>query len=331
MRFAKFLYAAVGIALLVYILQRSDLAQTWALLAEVGVSGMALVIGIYLLSFLGDSISWLLIVTSLPVTPTWVRRFTIVRLAGEAFNNLVPAGGFAGEPVKAVILKRRYGISVAESSASIVMARTVNMIALIVFLIIGFAFMLAADGLGPVIEVPASLGLAFLTIGTVLLFAVQRFRVSSLIMRRFQGRAWAARIAGAVAVIEDLDARFLSFYTDHQRRLTGALILAFLNWFLGAVEIYVTFVLLGHPVTWAEAWMIEALLQMVRAAVFFIPLGIGAQEGVLLLIVGLITGVPELGLACAAVRRVRELFWNGLGLLAGSLYPSRLKGEKPPP
>ena len=71
--------------------------------------------------------------------------------------------------------------------------------------------------------------------------------------------------------------------------------------------------------------MIEALAQMIRSAVFFIPLGIGAQEGAFVLISTAITGVPGLGLACAAVRRIRELIWIVLGLFGWMIYPMSLK------
>jgi hypothetical protein len=68
---------------------------------------------------------------------------------------------------------------------------------------------------------------------------------------------------------------------------------------------------------------------MIRAAVFFIPLGIGAQEGAFVVITTAVTGVPGLGLACAAVRRIRELVWILLGLLAWTLYPTKPKKTLP--
>jgi putative membrane protein len=325
MRVWKIISLLVGFGLLYWIVSDIDLSAVGTRVLEVGVFGIALVIGIYLLAFLGDSISWLLILTSLPMNFAWVRRTFVVRLVGEAFNNTVPAGGFAGEPVKAVILKSRYGVSYTDASASIVMARTVNMIALIVFLLIGFVFMAMSDAIGGPLKVTASAGLAFLSVGTVLMFVIQRYRASSWIMARFHDYAWGERAAGAVKVIEELDHRFVTFYTHHRRRLTASLVLAFVNWALGVAEIYVTFLFLGHEISWADAWMIEALAQMIRAAVFFIPLGIGAQEGAFVVISSAITGVPSLGLACAAVRRIREISWIALGLLAWIVYPTAYK------
>lgn len=325
MRIWKIISLLAGCALLYFIAKDIDLGNVAGLVAQVGLGGIAFVIFVYFLAFLGDSVSWLLILTSLPVTLAWIRRAFVVRLAGEAFNNVIPAGGFAGEPVKAVILKRRYGVSYTDASASIVMARTVNMIALIFFLIIGFAFMTLSEDISGGLKLTSSVGLALLTVGTVLLFAIQRYRVSSWLMAKFSGYAWVERAASAIEVVEDLDRRFIEFYTRNGYRLSGALFLAFVNWVLGVVEIYLTFRFLGHDIAWSDAWMMEALAQMIRAAIFFIPLGIGAQEGAFVVVTTAITGAPHLGLACAAVRRIREVSWIVLGLAAWTFYPTGLK------
>jgi len=327
MRIAKFVYLLLGVGLLIWVLGDIDLPAAFSRVAEVGAWGIAAVVFVYFLAFLGDSISWSLIITSVPISLTWFRRTFVVRLAGEAFNNIIPAGGFAGEPVKAVILKRRYGVDYKEASASIVMARTINMVALIVFLCIGFALILEADSLDGPLKIAASVGLAVLSLGTVLLYAVQRYRASSHVLRRFGATGWAAKVAGALAVAEDMEHRFVTFYTAHRRRLLASFMLALLNWVFGVVEIYLTFVFLDAPVSWAEAWMIEALAQMVRSAVFFIPLAVGAQEGVFVLTITAITGLPSLGLACAVVRRIRELIFVALGLAAAAFYPVSLKDE----
>ncbi|MGJ3260933.1 MAG: lysylphosphatidylglycerol synthase transmembrane domain-containing protein [Rhodospirillales bacterium] len=325
----KVIFLLAGFALLYLIAKDIDLGDVAGLVGDVGTAGIAVVLLIYFLAFLGDSVSWMLILTSLPVSFAWIRRTFIVRLAGEAFNNVVPAGGFAGEPVKAVLLKSRYGVSYTEASASIVMARTVNMIALIVFLLIGFVFMMLSEAIDGTLKATASAGLVFLSLGTALMFAIQRYNLSTWLTARFGERPWAARAAGAIKVVEDLDRRFLEFYTRNRGRLWAALLLAFVNWVLGVVEIYVTFRFLGTEIAWADAWMMEALAQMIRAAVFFIPLGIGAQEGAFVVITTAVTGVPGLGLACAAVRRIRELVWIILGLAAWTLYPTKFKDTMP--
>ncbi len=94
-------------------------------------------------------------------------------------------------------------------------------------------------------------------------------------------------------------------------------LLTLANWVLGAVELYLIFWFFDNPISMAEAWSIEAVVELVRAGAFFIPAGIGAQEGALVLIVAPITGQPPLGLAVALVRRLREIVWIVWGGVIG--------------
>jgi hypothetical protein len=54
--------------------------------------------------------------------------------------------------------------------------------------------------------------------------------------------------------------------------------------------------LLGHPITFTDAWIIEAMAQLVRAGTFFIPSSIGAQEATFTVVCSAITGTPSLGI-----------------------------------
>ncbi len=327
MRFAKFPYLALGLALLVVIFRDADLDEIAGYVKEVGAAGMAAVVFLYFLAFLGDSVSWCLTITSTPNSLVWFRRAFFVRLAGEAFNNILPAAGFGGEPVKAAILKRRYDVGYGEATASIVMSRTINMIALILFLAVGFAFLMLSPAFGPKIRFVAAIGFAALTFGTVAMFAIQRFRLSSRLATRLGSGRGGQWIVNAIAAVEDVDRRFLAFYTEHRGKFFAAFVFAFGNWVLGVAEIYATFYFLGHPISWQEAWIVESVAQMVRSAVFFIPAGIGAQEGTFLVICGAITGNPALGLAASVVRRIREVLWIVLGLLAAAFYPTTLRKD----
>jgi len=74
--------------------------------------------------------------------------------------------------------------------------------------------------------------------------------------------------------------------------------------------------------------MIEAAAQMVRAATFFIPSSLGAQEGAFLFMVSALTGSPPLGIAVAVIRRFRELVWIGSGFLMGTVYSRTPNGAR---
>ena len=100
-----------------------------------------------------------------------------------------------------------------------------------------------------------------------------------------------------------------------------------MNWYLGALEIYIILYFLGHPISIAESIILETLVEIVRAGTFFIPGTLGTQEAAFLLATGAITGEPALGVAAAMMRRVREIIWFIFGFSLGWQYsgnPSKL-------
>jgi uncharacterized membrane protein YbhN (UPF0104 family) len=234
--------------------------------------------------------------------------------------------------VKALLLKSYYGIGYRESGASLVLAKTTDMIGLVLFLGVGFALLVGAEALPGPYQVVAGLGLILFSLTIGLFFLVQRFQVTSLAGRWLGGVRVAHPLAGWWQSIREVDGRLLRFYTLQRARFGAALGLALGSWLLGVVEIYYVMQLLGHPVDLIEAWIIEAVAQLVRAGTFFIPSSIGAQEGALLLICTRITGDVSLGLAVSLIRRSREILWILLGLALWWWYclkPGLIKDQEP--
>jgi putative membrane protein len=321
-RYLKFAYLAAGVALFVVILLEMDLAEAWARVEQVG-WGLAILFGIYFIAFALDVVSWGLTLTRVPPSALWMYRLWKVRMVGEAFNNVTPLASMGGEPVKAIILKSHYDIGYRDGIASLVLARTTFMIALILFLAIGFALMIGEGTLSAAYKGVAGIGLAAFTFGIGGLFLFQRYNISTRAAGRVLSPGAAAHLAGAIGKIRALEDDLAHFYKTRRARFAGAVTLAFANWILGAIELYVAMILLGHPVTWAEAWIIESMAQLIRAAAFFVPAGIGAQEGVFILVTAAMTGNPTLGLAIALVRRIREVAWIAWGLLVAGMYQLR--------
>ena len=319
MRYLKPIYLLIGLALLGYVLGQTDLAEVWAYSREIG-WGMAVVLAIFFVAFVVDSLSWQLTFLTLGFGGSWGYRLWKVRMVGEAFNMATPLASMGGEPVKTVLLKKHYGIGYRQAVASLVLARTTNVIALVAFLAGGFLLMLDSPRLSAGYKTSAGLGLVAFAIGIVLFFLIQRLKVSSLMGRWVLRGRLSARLERLLHHVHDMEERLIHFYTGRRRRFGAALGLALVNWLLGTAELYATLWFLGNPVTVAEAWIIEAVAQLVRTATFFIPASIGAQEGAFLVICGAITGQPALGLAVALVRRCREIVWILWGLALGWRY-----------
>ncbi len=322
MRVLNALYVLAGLALLAAVFNQVDVGEVWARSLRIGWAGMALVIALYAVGFIIDSFTWQMAMAGVPLDARWLWRAFKVRMVGETFNNIVPAAGMGGEPVKAMLLNKHYGIGYREGTASIILGRTINMVAQMPFLAIGLVVVWLSD-LPVQFKTMAVIGLLGFVAVTAIFFYAQRLRVVSLTGTWLGRWALLRRINDILHHVRDMDERLIHFYTRNRARFAAAVGLAFLNWVAGAAEIYVAMIFLGHPVSFAEAWMIEAAVQLVRSAAFVVPAAVGVQEGTFFLVCGVVTGQPTLGVAVALIRRGRELAWLLLGAGFGLLYALR--------
>ena len=330
MKNLKFLYLLIGLGLLALVLAHTDLGQLWDQTVRVG-WGIGVILAIYLAAFVLDSMSWQLALLPVNFDLSNTYRIWKIRMVGEAVNNTTPLATMGGEPVKAVLLKKHFSMGYREGTASLIIAKTTNLLALVVFLVAGFGFMIATEALPSSYNLVAGAGLIAFTAGILLFFLVQRYKISSL------AGTWIARtrlgrfLEDLLHHVHDMEDRLIHFYICHRRRFLLALALALANWVIGALELYVTLWFLGHPVTFSEAWIIEAIAQLVRSGAFFIPGALGVQEGAFMIVIEAMTGRGVLGLAVAMIRRFREIVWIAWGMLLGgfSSFSPQIAEEVP--
>ncbi|MBE9167548.1 flippase-like domain-containing protein [Pleurocapsales cyanobacterium LEGE 06147] len=319
MKYLKFLFLGLGFVLLGLILRRTDLKEVWHHITLVGWVGMAVVIIFYFLEFLSDVCAWLLTFKSIPMTPKWTSRLFLIYMIGAAFNRVTPLASLGGESFKAVILKTHYQIGYQETGASIILTKTLNTMSLVLFVAIGFFPLLVSEQFSTSFKTVTGLSFAVFAFCIAMFFLVQRFRLASWITYRLGHFPLGERLAKLLHNLRSVDDRLVEFYTNPSRMRNG-LIVAFLNWPLGALEIYFLMQFLRHPITLADAWLLDSVAQLVRAGTFFIPANIGTLEGSLVVLGAAITGSPELGLTISVIRRFKDILWILLGLLIWWLF-----------
>ena len=315
MKLFRLFFLALGLGLFGLVLAQADLNAVADHVGRLGWAGAIAIPAVSLLPFFVDTWSWQILFT--PPRPGW-RWFADlgkVRAVGTAISKLTPVVGAAGEPVKAMMLKRIYGLPYREGVASLVVAKTANLLALVVFLAIGITLAVANGRLPEGYRLAAVVGFAALALSIGGFFAVQRLRISSALGTWLSRRPLGGGISRALHHLHDMDDRLVNAYTRDRARFLLATFLTFLNWVFGMVELYLIFWFMNHPISLADAIVITATVELVRTSTFFIPASIGAEEATLDLVVTSITGEAGLGLAVAFVRRYRELLWIGLGVL----------------
>jgi hypothetical protein len=89
--------------------------------------------------------------------------------------------------------------------------------------------------------------------------------------------------------------------------LAAAGSLQFMALISGSLEIWFVLRVAGHPIDVQDALIMESLMQAVRHVIFFVPGGIGVQEGMLVEF-GQSVGVSsELALTVSIAKRIREI------------------------
>jgi glycosyltransferase 2 family protein len=320
MKYFKFIYLFIGCALFTIILHRTDLNEVWEKVTHIGWLGVLIVLIIYLFVFITDVGGWQLAFDQLPLNFRWFYRLFLVRMVGEALNRVTPLASLGGEPVKAMLLKTHYGLLYRDTASSLVLSTTIDMIGLVVFLIIGFAFLLMGNSLPLSFKIIAGLGLMVFSVAIALFFLIQRFKLMTKLSEILVKYRFARKLKGILHLIEETDDNLVRFYTTNHKRFAYAFIMAFLNWPLGVLEVYFVMQFLGNPISLWDAWIIEAIAQLVRNSTFFIPSSIGTQDGAFLVICSYITGSSTLGIAVSVIRRFREIIWIIGGLSVGWLF-----------
>jgi putative membrane protein len=315
---AAWLFSA-GLLLLVGLLASQGLTPVFATLATAG-WGLLLVALFHLLPLWLDA--WAIRVFFDAATPggSW-RDVLLARWVGESANSLMPLGQVAGPVVMARHLSRR-GMATQDAAAAITVSTTLQALAQIAFGLIGVALLALPTRLGTASTRHQHHTVITATVTASLVLAV--ILVSFYLVQRrglFGGAVrWLARVAHRrewSSLLSRADAIDLAV-ADTYRRGKGAaasFALSFVGWLVGAGEVYIALRLLGAPVGWLDALLLESLGQAIRGAAFAIPGALGVQEGGYLLLAPLAGLAPDAALALSFAKRTREILLGVPGLI----------------
>src|SRR5262249_42701832 len=212
------LYLIGGAALFVALLLPLDVKSALSLLWQAEPLGIAALCLAYFMPFSIDALVLLALVPELPYRFGWYRRLARVRLVGEAFNLVVPAGGFGGEPLKALLLKSHYGVGYRESSTGLGLARIQSLIGQCLFLAFAVVPMAATADLPQLCQASAWIGLGVMGMMTAGFIVTPKLRLSSRLGRRFGGRSWTRSFVKSLAAIEAVEEKINAFARAHRAR-----------------------------------------------------------------------------------------------------------------
>jgi phosphatidylglycerophosphate synthase len=248
-----------------------------------------------------------------------------VRLAAEAFS-YVTVRGVAGEPLKVMMLTGR--IDSRRATAAVALERVSYLI--ITTAIVGVCAVAAAVSL-PLATAWFRIYSGFAIVAAVIVGSsvlVARGRgvylnaTLDLLPRASRRRLGEGRVARFLRATEH---HIVDLVRSHPHRL-ARLVLADLICFVAmALEVWVVSRAVDVSLTMSAAVAVETFSRVASFASAFVPAGIGTSEASN--IAGMTAvGVPSVGLPLAAARRVRGLFWAGIGFV---VYPKGLAAHLP--
>jgi phosphatidylglycerophosphate synthase len=244
-------------------------------------------------------------------------RLARVRLAAEAFSYLT-LRGIAGEPLKVVLLAD--SVDAREATAAVALERVAYIIGTTVIVGIGSILAIATLPLTPVwfrvvrAFAIAAGAIAVLTAvvvsgrGTYFHSALARFD------RAFTTHLSASRVARFIAAVERY---MLALVRDSPWRLVVLLTATTAAYACMALEAWVILRAAAPAVSFSDAVAVETFSRVASFGSAFIPANLGALEASSVAAAAAVGAVGG-GAALALARRLRGLFWAGLGL---AIYP----------
>jgi putative membrane protein len=210
----------------------------------------------------------------------------------------------------------RRGLALEDAAAAVIVSTTFQTFAQVGFALIGVGLLgaHATHASQDAVRATALIASGFLGLQIVGFYLMQRRGLFRKLMRAaawlLGKRDWSEWMSHAEAI----DAAVERTY-----RRPGPAALSFalnsVGWLVGTVEVYWILDLIGFPVSWVDALLLESIGQAIRGAAFAVPGALGVQEGGYVLLASLVGLPSHAGLALSLGKRTREILLGLPGLL----------------
>ena len=300
------LAGAAGLGLLVYLIAELGPSRIAAQLQGLG-SIVPLILFISAAKYPLQAAGWRLVLAPSD-RPSWGISIAAT-LTGDSLGYLTWAGPFAGEPIRALLI--RDWVGVAAGTAAGAMERTIyNVTAAVLVWVVLFLLVSTTHTIALVAAAAVS----------VLIAVVLVHRVRSIGARRAADTRPGPREPAPTTEVERPGhiAEFIDAARQLWRERRGVLpVVALLCVAQHAVligEAYVILRALSPDATLRTALVFEAVTKIVNTAGIVVPGRLGIAEGGSALLADALGFAASHGLSLALMRRLRAIIWSGVGL-----------------
>jgi uncharacterized protein (TIRG00374 family) len=326
-RTLNLVFGAIGIGILVCVVGRTGVAT---LLANARLLGFGFVILILLAGarHVLRTIAWQRSFGAQTHAPGFLDLFRL-RLIGEAFNDLAPAGPLVGESMKVWAGSKRMPFDV--SASSVIIEDLIYALAVCLFVLSGGAFALIESA--PLHQLRygvAILGMGLIALVWLIHYIIKRDSASlGSVLAYARKWGWCRRFLSLyeprlLAVEETIR----SFFLARRSAFFDILGIEFITNFIGVLDAYVIVkATTGHG-SMAAAYMIEAATRALQLGLVFLPGSLGVMEGAAGAVLRALGYTASEGVSLVIFRRVRAAFWAVVGLLLTPRYAAEMCAER---
>jgi putative membrane protein len=313
----------LGVALFTGLILYQGAGQIAAVLIGAG-TGLVWASLFHIVPMLVNAQAWRVLFVAGPAPSLLQMTFTVwIR---ESVNGLLPVARIGGEVVSYRVLTRM-GFKPVPVAASLISDITLSMVSQFLFTVAGLVLLLIRiEDAAVVWRVVGGL-LVFLPMLTGM-FAIQRIGIVNL-GARLVGMLFGDRWSELVGNASRLD-RVLRLVYRRFSRVVMAVVWQLFGWVLGTGEIWLALQFLGHPVDLYDSFLLESTAQAISSAAFVVPGAIGVQEGGFMLFGAMLGLDPQVALAVALARRIRDILVFAPGLVLWQLGEVRRLAPRHP-
>jgi putative membrane protein len=317
------LAALAGLLLSLWLVLRDHPGEVLGLMRAAG-AGLVLAALAHGLPMLANARDWQTLIRGAN-RPGFLRMLQFVWIR-ESVNGMLPVARVGGEVVS-FRLMRRHGLRGSTAAASLVVDMQLTLISQLMFTMIGIGFLFAHAASGTLrLASDLAWGIVALTPVLVLFSLVQHASPFERVTRMLN-HATSGKLAALVGQSAQIDQSIKLIWRRRGVVLRYLFFWQTLQCLATALEIWIALYFLGAHVSFVEAVVIESLIQAVSSAAFFVPGGLGVQEGGFVLIGGALGLDPSTCLALAGARRIRDLLIYVPGLFAWQFAESSGSGH----
>jgi glycosyltransferase 2 family protein len=315
--------ALAGFLAAVWLVWHDNPSAVLGLMRAAG-AGLLLAGALHCLPMMANAKDWQTLFLG-PNRPPFLRMLRLVWIR-ESVNSMLPVARVGGEIVS-YRLMRRWGIEASAAAASLVVDVQLTLISQLLFTLVGIGFLLE-HAASNALRLAGDLAWGVVAFTPVLLlFALVQHASPFERVARILNRMASGKLNTLIGRSEQIDESIKLMWRRRGVVLRYVFFWQTLQNFATALEIWLALHFLGARVSLIEAFVIESLIQAVSSAAFFVPGGLGVQEGGFILLGGALGLSPATSLALAGARRIRDLLIFVPGLVAWQIAESSEKSR----